>query len=316
MRLRCAGVIAGIVLSQLVVAYKVSWSQIAFVALRDGRWNACVQADLGQPPKELGASGKSDVSAPALSAEGTRLAYEVQGVGIHVVQWQAGGEPAVLGQPKAEWLRPTWHPDGDKTPRVREAIQGASPALVYVQYAVTSTGEDSELVGIDHQLKVAKPLIRQTGIQDYPDFSHDGRYLAYTSAQTVALHRGAVQVVQQLWIMDLSRGTACQLLLSDAQDTQPDWAPSGDRLAFASNRSGQFEIWVVNTDGSGLKQLTSGAGAKTWPAWSPDGKSIMVTMVNGGRYQLWLMDADGKNLRQYKPFGPESDVEVRDADWR
>lgn len=74
--------------------------------------------------------------------------------------------------------------------------------------------------------------------------------------------------MQQLWIMDLQAGKPRQVLLSDAQDTEPDWAPSGELLAFTSNRTGQFEIWVVNPNGDGLRQITKGPGAKTWPAWS------------------------------------------------
>ena len=113
---------------------------------------------------------------------------------------------------------------------------------------------------------------------------------AYTSGHTVSLHKGGVQVIQQIWIMDLETGTAQQLILSNAQDIQPDWSPSGQQIAFASDRTDQFEIWMVNADGSGLRQITSGPGAKTWPAWSPDGKAIMFTLMQDGHQRLWIID--------------------------
>jgi TolB protein len=199
-------------------------------------------------------------------------------------------------------VRPTWHPTTNE--------------LILVHYVVSAGHEDSDILTTRKGLVETAPLLTQTGNQDYPHVSPNGRLLAYTSAHTISLHRGAVQVVQQLWAMDLTTGVAQQLVAGNAQDIHPRWSPSGRALAFASNRSGQFEIWVVNTDGSGLQQVTSGPGAKTWPAWSPDGKSIMFTLMQDGHQRLWIIDVDGFNLRPFEPFGPGADVELRDADWR
>jgi len=43
------------------------------------------------------------------------------------------------------------------------------------------------------------------------------------------------------------------------QDFWQAWSPDGQKLAFSSNRSGQFDIYVVNRDGTGLLRLTNGA---------------------------------------------------------
>lgn len=66
------------------------------------------------------------------------------------------------------------------------------------------------------------------------------------------------------------------------------------RIAFASNRNGQMEIWVMKPDGTSLATLGEGV----WPEWSPDGRRILFTRDsdNGGR--IWVMDADGGNARQ------------------
>jgi len=34
------------------------------------------------------------------------------------------------------------------------------------------------------------------------------------------------------------------------------WSPDGKRIAFQSNRTGRWEVWVMNADGTGAKQLT------------------------------------------------------------
>ena len=39
------------------------------------------------------------------------------------------------------------------------------------------------------------------------------------------------------------------------------WSPDGKKIAFASNRAGKYEIYVMNANGSGVKQVTRGREA-------------------------------------------------------
>src|SRR5579859_7808871 len=55
------------------------------------------------------------------------------------------------------------------------------------------------------------------------------------------------------------------------QDDFPAWSPSGNQIAFRSNRGGNDGLWLVNVDGSGLKQIAYYGGL---PIWSPDGQFI------------------------------------------
>jgi len=58
-----------------------------------------------------------------------------------------------------------------------------------------------------------------------------------------------------------------------ALDLTPTWSLDGSRLAFASNRTGSFQIHAMNADGTAVRQRTS-QRQDTDPAWSPDGRSI------------------------------------------
>lgn len=102
------------------------------------------------------------------------------------------------------------------------------------------------------------------------------------------------------------RGTGTRDVLSmqgTATSAYPAWSPDGARIAFQSNRSGDFEIWVVNVDGSNLTRLTNSDGLDLHPSWSPDGRRIVFASARNGNMfssagtlQLYAMDADGGNV--------------------
>ena len=54
----------------------------------------------------------------------------------------------------------------------------------------------------------------------------------------------------------------------DSAEASPS-GNTGGRIAFSSNRDGNFEIYVVNGDGSGLKRLTNDPGADMSPLETP-----------------------------------------------
>jgi len=51
------------------------------------------------------------------------------------------------------------------------------------------------------------------------------------------------------------------------------------KIAFASTRDGNLEIYVMNTDGSEQKRLTNNPAQDWQPSWSPDGKRIAFYFI-------------------------------------
>jgi TolB protein len=45
--------------------------------------------------------------------------------------------------------------------------------------------------------------------------------------------------------------------------------PGPERIAFSSNRDGNYEVYIMNADGSGQTNLTNNPGEDDWPAWLP-----------------------------------------------
>jgi Tol biopolymer transport system component len=77
------------------------------------------------------------------------------------------------------------------------------------------------------------------------------------------------------------------------------FSPDGSRIAFASFRSGEPEMWVANRDGSGLRQITSlGAPELVVGAWSPDGQRIAFDAAIAGNSDIYVVGVDGGHLRR------------------
>ncbi len=54
-----------------------------------------------------------------------------------------------------------------------------------------------------------------------------------------------------------------------ATDDSPTWSPDNQQLAFASDRDGDFEIYILNvSDGTVVQQVTQNTAQDRWPLWA------------------------------------------------
>ena len=82
-----------------------------------------------------------------------------------------------------------------------------------------------------------------------------------------------------------------------APDAAPAWSPDGRKIAFASERDGNSEVYVMNADGSGQRNLTRNPALDGDPAWSPDGRNIAFRSTRDGNTEIYVMNADGSGQR-------------------
>jgi Tol biopolymer transport system component len=83
-------------------------------------------------------------------------------------------------------------------------------------------------------------------------------------------------------------GTELRQLTDDVyRDRFPRWSPDGKRIAFMSDRSGPYQVWVINADGSGLQQITNESrGDALYPVWSPDGTRMAYSIPGVGAFLI------------------------------
>ncbi len=107
----------------------------------------------------------------------------------------------------------------------------------------------------------------------------------------------------QLWRQDIpQRGQAQQppvrVLASASSDANPRVSPDGRKIAFSSDATGSFEIWVADCDGSHERQLTSLGSYSGSPRWSPDSSQIVFDSRAHGNADVYVVSAGGGNVRQ------------------
>lgn len=86
---------------------------------------------------------------------------------------------------------------------------------------------------------------------------------------------------------------------ASAADAGADAGPAalGPRVVFASNRTGDYDLYAARLDGSHLERLTDDRGADLYPAVAPHGASVAFTSSHGGRRGLWLLDLGTRQAR-------------------
>src|SRR5262249_14588234 len=110
--------------------------------------------------------------------------------------------------------------------------------------------------------------------------------------------RAALEARGDVWVVGGLGITPRNLTDSAAAaERDPSWSPDGRWIAFFSDASGEYELWVTPADGStGARRLSEiGRGFRYRPAWSPDSRSIAFSDSTGA---LYLASLDpGRTIR-------------------
>lgn len=218
----------------------------------------------------------------------------------------------------------------DTPPRERKGVAGAPaarPAVSRIQQDTPPSGEHQR-VDFDRQpakekrkprrrgdglllivLGVIAAIVIGVGIAAY--FLTDGNpgslLAILTPIPTRTLHDAptATAAVGGEPVVEPSTGTAVPVLLPPPS--------GGDRLAFSSDRDGDFEIYLIDIDGSNLRQLTDNGGSDFDADWSPDGRQIVFarreTLESDS--EIVIMNADGSDPRQIT----DNDFDDTDPAW-
>ena len=170
----------------------------------------------------------------------------------------------------------------------------------------------SRLRRAQQRLKREEPMVREalSGFQIAPNFTEN--VMREVSRITPTPSTGGSQSSVP-WVIGVSAVAAVFLIVGIGYhyatrfglpaSSEGDFAakvPKTGKVAFSSNRDGNWDIWTMNPDGSDPVNLTQDTAVDLHAAWSPTGKQILFTSFReeGKESSLYLMDAAGNNIRK------------------
>jgi len=112
----------------------------------------------------------------------------------------------------------------------------------------------------------AVPLVAQNSPLwlRYPAISPDGQSILFC-------YQGDIYRVAA------SGGPAVPLTISDSYDYAPVWSPDGTMVAFASDRYGNFDVFVMPSTGGEATRLTYHSAAEIPSSFTADGRRVLFT---------------------------------------
>jgi len=129
--------------------------------------------------------------------------------------------------------------------------------------------------------------------------------LVVCACLALALAISGYFLVQQ-WLHSSQPTTAqrklWQLTFEPGLEIDPSWSPDGRFVAYSSDQSGNFDIWVRSIGEGNSIQVTSSAAHDWQPNWSPDGLSLVFRSEREGG-GLFVVPALGGSERKLCGFG-------------
>jgi TolB protein len=186
--------------------------------------------------------GPAQNVTPAFSPDGTRIAYASTRDGnfeIYVANRDGSNARRLTNHPAAD-IVPTWSPSGTQ---IAFTSDRTGTPQIYVM------GADG--LGV-----------RQLTHESYADRATWSpapfNEVAYASRSGNG---------NNIKVIELATGTVRQLTFGEGTNESPSFAANGRHIAFASTRTGKFQIYTIARDGKDLRQVTR-SGANYQPSWS------------------------------------------------
>lgn len=290
------------------------------------RWPFARRA--GSSEMSLLLAGKGDLLNPAISPDGTMLAYvKITGTS-HAIQVRriTGGQPVTLFHDPAREAEPAFSPDGERIAFTRypapagqpqicigpalggeffTAVEGArdpawSPDGKRLAFVFERPGQPQELATAAIDGTDIRPILASDSTYPflhYPSWSPDGR--------TLAVERSMGGAHGEIWLLSSQGGVAGRLRTARSNVVlhHPVFTPDGKGLIYSSNRAGATNLWYRSLKDGSSTQLTSGPGPEEWPSISRDGRVVLLEYTAEDRLFVSRLDHPApKSLLSHSPF--------------
>lgn len=166
----------------------------------------------------------------------------------------------------------SWHPDG------RRVVYASEHADVYNGYLLDTLSKKIQPLNIDGM--------------SFPAFTKEAIPSLYY------VQREEKSYISAFKLNETIPSSPFPILLSEYNHSMPDYSNVTKKIAYISNESGQYELWVADPKGNARERLTSLKTIARSPKWSHDGSRIVFlskTEDDPGD-KLYIVDVASKEL--------------------
>ncbi len=132
-------------------------------------------------------------------------------------------------------------------------------------------------------------------------YSPDGNWIAF-SARIQPTGENASTTPHDLFIAPAEGGEVRRLTTLEADHVEAvSWAPNGDRVAFASDADGDFDVYIVSFNGGSPRKITFNNFVDRDPAWSPVDEDVIVyatERAGPGEIEIYSMNPRGRDHKR------------------
>jgi hypothetical protein len=143
-----------------------------------------------------------------------------------------------------------------------------------------------------------KPTVVYKGVEGdqifYPRWSPNGKQLVYS--------RWRAGGNRDIYLMEVKTRKVRRITSDRAMDIDPVFGPGGDRIYFASDRTGIYNIYCHDLQTGRLWQVTNLVSGAFVPAVSPDERSLYYVGYSSKGYDLHAMELKREDLLPALPY--------------
>jgi dipeptidyl aminopeptidase/acylaminoacyl peptidase len=126
-----------------------------------------------------------------------------------------------------------------------------------------------------------------------------------------------------VWVVDVQSGAARQITFGeDWNDSDPQWSPDGEKIAFVSDRTGKAfdesrntDVFVIDSSGGPTRKISDHDEEDSSPRWSPDGKLIAFMGRIHERDHPKIFVAPSSGGQASRNVAPELDLIPSNLTW-
>jgi Tol biopolymer transport system component len=219
-------------------AYSPNGNRIAFQSFRNGNWDIWTVNSTGTPNPTRITNNPANDRDPNWSPDGSRIVFSSNRGGGNEQIWEVGStgtevNPDQITDAPADHRRPAYRPDGNRI--VFQYFGGVDPVQNWNIWTAVPNSPFSY-----------ERITGHPADDEEPAYSPDRSRIAFASSRFIPSDNVQIYTASPSGV-DRNLVQITEVFFPPpAIDEKPAFSPDGSKIVFDSNRSGNYDIWIIN----------------------------------------------------------------------